>query len=76
MFGCLRPGCPVHCGKRRRPSCADRMLYRLLLVMLIAVLLGSLAAGLKDLRKAGGSSTVSKSAPFPGPQVSQLVGQT
>lgn len=73
MFGCLRPGCPVHCGTRRRPGCIDRMLFRALFLMLAGVLIVSLVAGLRHLRTA--SAGMAEPAPLASAHVVQLVGQ-
>lgn len=54
MFRCLRPGCPTHCGTRRRPSCADRLLRYALLSLLTLSFLISLAMGLISLIRAAG----------------------
>jgi len=66
MFRCLRPGCPVHCGTRRRPGCADRMLFRALFLALAAALVFSLAIGIRDLKRAPQSMPVAElAAPAP-----------
>jgi hypothetical protein len=54
MFRCLNPGCPLDCGTRRTPGCADRLLLRALALLLVTVLLGSLWMGFHALREAAG----------------------
>ncbi len=58
MFRCMKPGCPVDCGTRRHPGCADRMLCRALFLALAAVLVFSLSIGLRDLNASDRSSSV------------------
>ena len=75
MFWCLRPGCPRHCGTRRHPGCADRMMYRALFLLLTFALLVSLGMGLKWLDGAAGSRPVPESPPLGSPQILELVGE-
>lgn len=76
MFRCLRPGCPIYCGTRSRPSCRDRGLSLALLLLLALVLIASLRVGVKSLyRGAHGSGIVSEPVPVPPPHVAELAGQ-
>ena len=41
MLRCVNRGCPTRCGSRRTPSCAERMLYYALLLLLTIVFLSA-----------------------------------
>lgn len=73
-FGCLKPGCPVERGARRRPACSDRMICRALFLMLMLVLVLSLAIGFIRLSKAAPSRSISESTPVARAELVQLVG--
>lgn len=51
MRRCLKPGCPALCGTRRKPRCADRLLYYVLLVFLMCTVLASTVSGLGSAAK-------------------------
>ena len=72
MFRCLNPGCPVECGTRRRPNCAERMLCRALFLLLAGVLTVSLAVGFFSLRAAFRSAS-RDTPPLARPQAVELV---
>ena len=49
MLPCMKPGCAVDCGTRKRPDYAVQVLSWVLFLVLAAVLGGSLIEGLGDL---------------------------
>lgn len=76
-LNCLKPGCPIECGTRRRPACADRMLCRALFLLLAAVLLFSLVMGFRDLTTTARShSVVPEPPPVAAAKIIQLVSET
>jgi hypothetical protein len=50
VFGCMKSGCPWHCGTRKVGSCADQVLTRALASVLWVGLMGSLIAGALSTR--------------------------
>lgn len=76
MQRCLTPGCPVACGSRRRPSCADLMLVRVLAFLLVSVLAVSLWMGFRSIRSTIGSTSLTESAPVAGAEVGELLGES
>jgi len=50
MRRCREAGCPTLCGTRRKPSCADRMVYYALLVLFFCTVLVSTVSGISSAR--------------------------
>ena len=51
MRRCRKTGCPTLCGTRRKPSCADRMVYYALLVLFFCTVLVSTMSGISSVTK-------------------------
>ncbi len=51
MFRCLKPGCPDTCGTHHRPSCADRLLYYVLLIAFCIALAASFYTGVMRIHE-------------------------
>lgn len=76
MFRCLRPGCPGFCGTRTRPSCAERRLYYVVLLLLTAAFVASLGMGVRWVKEPGRSSgETAESAPVARAQTLELMSQ-
>ena len=75
MFRRLKPGCPLACGTCRRPGCADQLLSRALLLLLVVVLVVSLWMGLNSLSESACSSSITEASPFARPETVQLTSQ-
>lgn len=77
MFRCLRPGCPTDCGTRRKPSCADRVLWYAVMSLLAAALLVSLGMGMRWLsQEARDSGRALEAAPIAVSETLELAGET
>lgn len=50
MRRCRKTGCPTLCGTRRKPSCADRMVYYALLVLFFCTVLVSTVSGISSVK--------------------------
>ncbi len=76
MFRCRKPGCPSRCGTRIRPSCNERLLCYVLLILLAGAFVWSLGMGLKWAKEAGwGSGTASEAEPVARAEMPKLVRQ-
>ena len=74
---CRRSGCPYECGTRRHPACRDRMLGRVLFLILAAVLLASMAVGLRDIhRSARSHSVIRDPVPVSTAELSHLINRS
>lgn len=75
MFRCMKPGCPVLCGTRTRPSCMDRLWHRAELLLLTAAFLVSAAMGAHWFHRRA-ALDLAEPAPVPAPQKPELVGKS
>lgn len=75
MFRCMKPGCPVLCGTRTRPSCMDRLWHRAALLLLTSAFLVSAAMGAHWFHRRA-ELRPAEPAPVAAPQKPELVSKS
>jgi hypothetical protein len=76
ILKCLKQSCPLECGTRRHPGCADRMAFRILFVAFAAVLILSVLIGVRDLNtRTRSESVIAEPPPVARAETVQLVSE-